>query len=74
MKTKTNGQPLISLEALYNFCGQLDSTLKYDYRKQKLKSKGVTYPQFCIVVFANLTEEAKNVLTITPYDESKNLS
>jgi hypothetical protein len=51
-------------EALYNFCGSMEKTLQYDYKKQKLKSKGITYPQFCIVVFSNLIGESKKILNI----------
>ena len=53
-------------EALYNFCGQMEKTLRYDYKKQRLKSQGITYPQFCIVVYSNLIEESKKIFDIKP--------
>lgn len=48
----------------YNFCGDFDKLLKQDYRKSKAKEKGITYPQFCIVTFANILDEGKKVLNI----------
>ncbi len=49
---------------LYNFCGEFDEMLKKDYKKLKLKEKGVTFPQFCIGMFSNIMDEAKEVLNI----------
>jgi inorganic pyrophosphatase/exopolyphosphatase len=48
----------------YEFCGEFDDLLKKDYRKFKLKDQGVTYPQYCVTVFATFIEEANDVLNI----------
>lgn len=48
----------------YNFCGDFDAQLKKDYKKSKMKEEGVTYPQFCITMFATIIEEANDVLNI----------
>jgi len=47
----------------YNFCGQFDDMLKKDYRKSKSKDKGITFPQFCVVMFANIAEEANQLFS-----------
>jgi hypothetical protein len=54
------------MEMFYNFCGTFDKLLKADYRKSKMKEKGVTFPQFCIVTYSNFMEEANEVLNIKP--------
>jgi hypothetical protein len=61
MKKKKQSNPF---ELFYSFCGTFDKTLKSDYSKQKLKSKGVTFPQFCIVTFAVLMETGDDLLNI----------
>jgi hypothetical protein len=53
-----------NFEMLYNFCGEFDEMLKKDYKKLKLKEKGVTFPQFCIGMFSNIMDEGKEVLNI----------
>jgi len=55
-----------SFELFYDFCGTFDKELKKDYRKSKIKDKGVTFPQFCITMFANFIEEANQVFNIKP--------
>jgi hypothetical protein len=45
-----------NFETLYNFCGDFHKVLESDYVEQKLKDKGLTFPQYCVVVFANLIE------------------
>jgi hypothetical protein len=52
------------MEMFYDFCGVFDDMLRKDYRKSKAKEKGMTYPQFCVVIFANFMEEANDVLNI----------
>lgn len=54
------------MEMFYNFCGTFDKLLRADYRKSKMKEKGVTFPQFCIVIYSNFMEEANEVLNIKP--------
>jgi hypothetical protein len=45
-----------NIEILYNFCGDFHKVLESDYKQQDLKEKGMTFPQYCVVVFANLIE------------------
>lgn len=52
------------MELFYDFCGTFDALLRKDYRKSKLKDKGVTFPQFCVVTYANFMDEANKVLNI----------
>lgn len=59
MKKKKKLNPF---ELFYDFCGTFDKTLKREYIKQKLKSKGITFPQFCLVTFTNMMETAEDVL------------
>ena len=59
MKNKKQINPF---ELFYSFCGTFDKLLKKEYSKQKLKSKGITFPQFCIVTFSNMIETAEDVL------------
>lgn len=61
MKTKTKND---TFEMFYNFCGDFDDMLQKQYKKTKIKDKGVTFPQFCITVFANMIDEANEVLNI----------
>jgi hypothetical protein len=51
-----------NFETLYNFCGEYDKLLIDDYKEQKIKEQGVSFPQFCIVVFSNLLEKNSSVL------------
>lgn len=51
-------------ELFYNFCGTFEHLLKKDYKKSKTENQGITYPQFCVVMFSNFLEEGKNLLTI----------
>lgn len=53
-----------NFELFYDFCGSFDEQLKKDYRKSKIKDKGVTFPQFCVTMFANFLEEAEQRLNI----------
>jgi len=53
-----------NFKMFYEFCGEFDDLLKKDYRKFKLKDQGVTYPQYCVTVFATFIEEANDVLNI----------
>jgi len=55
----------------YDFCGVFDDMLRKDYRKSKAKEKGMTYPQFCVVVFANFMEESNEVLNIKKHGTRK---
>ena len=55
----------------YDFCGQFDKQLKKDYNKSKIKTNGVTYPQFCIGVFANFMDTANEVLNVKPKKKNK---
>lgn len=54
------------MEMFYEFCGIFDKQLKTDYRKSKMKKKGVTFSQFCVITFANFMEEANQALNIKP--------
>ena len=45
-----------NFEILYNFCGDFHEVLESDYKQQKLKDAGLNFPQYCVVVFANLIE------------------
>lgn len=54
------------MEMFYDFCGTFDKMLRADYRKSKSKEKGITFPQFCIVVYSNIIEEADELLNIKP--------
>ena len=51
-----------NFETLYNFCGEYDALLMSDYIEQKIKDQGISFPQFCIVVFSNLLEKNSSVL------------
>jgi hypothetical protein len=53
-----------NFELFYDFCGTFDEKLKKDYRKSKIKDKGVTFPQFCVTMFANLIEESNQIFNI----------
>lgn len=55
----------------YNFCGHFDEQLKKDYNKSKIKKEGVTYPQFCVSVFANFMDTANDLLNIKPKKKNK---
>ena len=54
----------------YNFCGDFDTMLKKDYKKSKSKDKGITFPQFCVVVFANMIEEAEGLFNYSKLDDN----
>jgi len=60
-----------NFEMFYDFCGQFDKQLKKDYNKSKVKTNGVTYPQFCIGVFANFMDTANDLLNIKPKKKNK---
>ena len=47
------------MENFYEFCGTFDKKLKADYKKSNIKNKGVTFPQFCIVVYSNTVDQIK---------------
>jgi len=53
-----------AFELFYDFCGSFEDMLKSDYKKSKAKDKGITYPQFCISVFANFMETGKELFNI----------
>lgn len=55
-----------NFEMFYNFCGDFDAMLKKDYKTSKLKEEGVTFPQFCITLFAVFMENANESLNIKP--------
>lgn len=57
---------MANFELFYDFCGIFDDLLKKDYRKSKIKEKGITFPQFCITVFANTLSEAEQLFDIKP--------
>lgn len=48
------------MENFYNFCGTFDKQLKADYIKNNIKKQGITFPQFCIVVYSNTVDEIKS--------------
>lgn len=54
---------LNTFESFYNFCGTFDKELKKQYRKSELKNQ-ISFPQFCITMYANLLDDAKELLTI----------
>jgi hypothetical protein len=60
-----------NFEMFYDFCGQFDELLKKDYKKSKAKANGVTYPQFCIGVFANFIDTANELLNTKPKKKKK---
>jgi hypothetical protein len=47
------------MENFYEFCGTFDKKLKADYKKSKIKNKGITFPQFCVVVYSNAVDQIK---------------
>ena len=47
------------MENFYEFCGAFDKKLKADYKKSNIKSKGITFPQFCVVVYSNAVDQIK---------------
>ena len=47
------------MENFYEFCGTFEKQLKADYIKNKVKKKGITYPQFCVVVYSNAVDQIK---------------
>ena len=47
-----------TFELFYNFCGQFNAQLEKDYKKAKMNNLGVSFPQFCIITFANLMEDS----------------
>lgn len=48
------------MENFYEFCGTFDKQLKADYIKNNVKKQGITFPQFCIVVYSNAVDEIKS--------------
>ena len=56
------------MENFYEFCGTFDKKLKADYKKSNIKNKGITFPQFCVVVYSNavdqINEGAKNIVIL----------
>jgi len=61
-KTKGN-QGFVSF---YNFCGTFDKLLQSQYKRSKIANKGVTLPQFCVVMYEEFMTEASKLLTIKP--------
>lgn len=53
-----------NFEMFYDFCGVFDKDLKKDYRKSKISAHGVTFPQFCVTMFANLVDDANEVFNV----------
>jgi hypothetical protein len=53
---------LNTFESFYNFCGTFDKELKKQYKNSELKNQ-ISFPQFCITMYANLLDDAKQLLT-----------
>jgi hypothetical protein len=59
------------LKSMYDFCGTFDKLLQSQYRRSKIADKGVTLPQFCVVMYEEFMNEASNLLTIKPKKNAK---
>ena len=58
-------------EMFYNFCGDFDEMLKKEFKKSGGSKQGMSYPQFCIALFANIIDEASDALTFKSIKKKK---
>jgi|TARA_R110000868_G_scaffold226627_1_gene479286 hypothetical protein len=58
------------LESLYDFCGTFDTLLKSQYKRSKIANEGVSFPQFCLVMYEQFMQEANALNLLTPKKKS----